>query len=161
MQVNLDDSSNLNITKVEDKDEYIFSVDGRTEIRFSRSELKFIQAMIDSALKDDIEQSRDSLKKSITNAVVKHKAQLQNILRNIRTEDIAFAVWFAADENVKNDILANLSKRSAEDVMETIKDGIERRIRKERSEGNQDIEEVMKEQGRSAAAIFLKKVLDS
>jgi len=161
MQVNLDDSTNLQIEKIKDKEDYVMSIDGRIKLRFSRSELKYIQAMIDATLKDDINQSRDSLKESITDAVARHKAQLQNTLRNIRSEDIAFAVWFAADENVKNDILSNMSKRSADDVSETITDGIERRIRKERAEGNKDIEEVMKEQGRSAAAILLKKILES
>ena len=159
MQVNLDDSTNLNLKKTEDKDEYVLKVDGRTEIRFSRSELKFVQAMIDSALKEDVQQSRDSLKSSIADAVLKNRGQLQNILRNIRIEDIAFAVWFAADSEVKSIILSNMSKRAAEDINETISDSIERRIRKERSEGKKDVEETMKEQGRSAAAVLLKKIL--
>ncbi|PLX67722.1 MAG: hypothetical protein C0602_10240 [Denitrovibrio sp.] len=161
MQVNLDDSTNLQIAKIKDKEDYVFSIDGRIKLRFSRSELKYIQAMIDAALKDDAEQSRDSLKNSIKDAVLRHKGQLQNILRNVRTEDIAYAVWFAGDETVKNDILSNMSKRASDDVVETIKEGIERRIRKERAEGNADIEDIMLEQGRSAAAILLKRVLDS
>lgn len=160
MQVNLDDSTNLSIDKV-GQDEFVLFVDKRTKVRFSRSELKYIQAMIDASLKEDEAASKDSLRNSIKDAVARHKPQLQNTLRNIRSEEIAYAVWFADDEEVKDDILSNISKRASEDVLETIKEGIERRIRKERAEGNKDIEDVMREQGRSAAASLLKKILGS
>lgn len=161
MQVNLDDSTNINIEKVQDKDEYILSVDSRTKMTFSRSEMKYIQAMIDSALKEDLGMSRDSLQKSIKEAVATKKAQLQNCLRNMKIEDIAFAVWYAADQDVAAEILANMSKRSAEDVSNTVRESIERRIRKERAEGNREIESVMTEQGRAAASAMLKKILDA
>jgi len=161
MQVNLDDTTNINIEKVQDKDQYILSVDGRTSIVFSKSEMKFVLALVDSALKDDEGMSMDSLKESLKDAVAKHKTQLQLTLRNMKTEDIAYAIWFVGDQTLSADILANMSKRSAEDVQNTIKETVERRIRKERSEGNMDIEDVLKEQGRSAATTLLKKVLDS
>ncbi|PLX68601.1 MAG: hypothetical protein C0603_05465 [Denitrovibrio sp.] len=62
---------------------------------------------------------------------------------------------------MRAEVLSNMSKRSAEDVEVAIRESIERRIRKERSEGNLDIEEVMADQGKSAASGLLKKVLNS
>ncbi len=53
MQVNLDDDSNINVEKIHNKDEYVLSVDGRTKLFFSESEMKFLHALIDSALKED------------------------------------------------------------------------------------------------------------
>jgi hypothetical protein len=160
MHVNLDDSTDITLEKDNDTEKYILSIDSRSQIAFSASELKFIAAMIDSVLKTDAGQSRDSLQRSLKDAVSAHKAHLQNILRNMKIEDIALAVWYIDDTAATLEILANMSKRSAEDVQTAIKENIERRIRKERSEGKADIEDIMLEHGRSAAALLLKKLLD-
>jgi len=161
MQVNLDDNSNINVEKTDNADEFILSLDNRVNVRFSRSELKFMQALIDSALKEDDVMSREALQQSLKEAVEKCKPQLQLILRNMKTESIAHAVWYIDEPEVTEVILSNISKRSAEDVQIMMQDGIERRIRKERSEGNKDIEEVIKEHGRQTAASLLKKILSS
>lgn len=161
MQVNLDDSTNINIEKVQDSDEYILSVDGRTKLSFSRSEMKYLLALIDSALKEDEGLSRDALRDALSEAVVSKKPQLQNTLRNMRAEEIAFAVWYIADQNIAAEITANISKRSAEDVAEFLRESIERRIRKERAEGNKEIEAAMSTHGKAAASAMLKKILDS
>jgi hypothetical protein len=42
-----------------------------------------------------------------------------------------------------------------------VKENIERRIRKERSEGNHDIDAVLKEHGRIASSCLLKKILEA
>ncbi len=161
MQVNLDDDSNINVEKIHNKDEYVLSVDGRTKLFFSESEMKFLHALIDSALKEDEGMSKDSIKQALKDAVANHKAKLQITLRDMRSKDIGFALWYVGDASVRADVLANMSKRSAEDVETVIKESIERRIRKERSDGNLDIEEVMAAQGKSAASALLKKVLQS
>jgi len=161
MQVNLDDESNINVEKVRNKDEYILSIDGRTKLYFSESEMKFLHAMIDSALKEGDGMSKDSIRQALMDAVTNHKAKLQVTLRDMRSKDIAFALWYVDDEAMRAEVLSNMSKRSAEDVEVAIRESIERRIRKERSEGNLDIEEVMADQGKSAASGLLKKVLNS
>lgn len=161
MQVNLDDSTNINIEKIVDRDEYILSVDGRTRMSFSRSELKFIHAMMDSVLKEDEGMTRDSLRKSLKEAVESKRPLLQNCLRNMKVEDISYALWYAEDNTVTDVIMENISKRSAEDVQNIIRDSIERRIRKERAEGDREVEARMKENGRAAAAAMLKRILDA
>ncbi|XOB65097.1 hypothetical protein ACMC5R_13565 [Deferribacteres bacterium DY0037] len=161
MQVNLDDGTNINVEKTEAGDEFVLCVDDRTRMYFSRSELKFIQALIDSALKEDEVMSRESLQDSLINAVETQKPQLQLILRNMKTEDMAYAVWYIADKKFTEAVLGNISRRSSEDVQEIVRESIERRIRKERAEGNRDIENVLKEQGRHAAAGMLRKILSA
>jgi hypothetical protein len=161
MQVNLDDSTNINVEKTEVGDEFVLSVDNRMRMFFSRAELKFLQALIDSALREDDVMSKESLQKSLKNAVDTQKPQLQLILRNMRTEDLAHAVWYIADRDFTDAVLCNISKRSCEDVQEIVRESIERRIRKERAEGNKDIENVLKEQGRQASAAMLRKILSA
>ncbi|PLX68600.1 MAG: hypothetical protein C0603_05460 [Denitrovibrio sp.] len=97
MQVNLDDESNINVEKVRNKDEYILSIDGRTKLYFSESEMKFLHAMIDSALKEGDGMSKDSIRQALMDAVTNHKAKLQVTLRDMRSKDIAFALWYVDD----------------------------------------------------------------
>ncbi|MGD9807113.1 MAG: hypothetical protein AB7E76_04660 [Deferribacterales bacterium] len=161
MQVKLDDNTNINVEKAENGEEFILTVDKRIRISFSSSELKFLNALIDSALKEDDVMSREALQSSLKDAVVKYRPSLQGILRNVKIEDIAYAVWYIDDKSVAELILSNISKRSAEDVQTLVKENIERRIRKERSEGNQDIDAVLKEHGRIASSCLLKKILEA
>jgi len=158
MQVNLDDSSNINVEKT-GADEFVLTIDTRTKITFSRSELKFVQAMIDSALKEADGKSVDSLKDALKNAMEKQRSQLQLMLRNFSTEDIAYVVWFVREKQFAGNILANISKRAADDVQAYVLESIDRRIRKEKAEGNVEIEEIMKENGRSACSKMLKEIL--
>lgn len=160
MQVKLDDSTKINISKSEDGNEFVLTVDGRTSMSFSRSEMLYIQALLDSALKED-QMSRDSLKKSLKDAAEKSADKLQPALRHMKTEDIAYAVWFAGSQSFTDVILANISKRSAEDVQTAVRETIERRIRKERAEGNKDIEKITDEKGRSCASAMLRKILET
>jgi len=161
MQIKLDDDSNINVEKIKDSEEFVMTVDKRIRIRFSLSELKFLQALIDSALKEDDIMSRESLQSSLKDAVLKYRPSLQTILRNIKIEDLAYAVWYIDDKSVAEIILGNISKRSADDLQTLVKENIERRIRKERSEGNKDIDAVLREHGRIASACLLKKILDA
>jgi hypothetical protein len=161
MQVKLDDNTNINVEKAEKGEEFILTVDKRIRISFTSSELKFLNALIDSALKEDDVMSREALQSSLKDAVVKYRPSLQGILRNVKIEDIAYAVWYIDDKSVAELILSNISKRSAEDVQTLVKENIERRIRKERSEGNHDIDAVLKEHGRIASSCLLKKILEA
>jgi len=161
MQVNLDDSTNINVEKIEDSENYILSVDGRTRMIFSKSELKFINALIDSALKEDTGQSRESLRDSLKEAVSRNSAKLQKILLGVDKEDLALAIWYADSEETAEELYRNMSKRSVEAVQEAVRETVERRIRKERSLGNKDIEKIVTEEGRAAAASFLKKLIDA
>jgi len=158
MQVNLDDSINIKIEKNDEEDSYILFVDNRTSMTFDRSELKFIHALIGSMLGENTKESKESLKKTLKDVIRSHKTQLQGTLRKMKKQDIALAVWYAGDLTISQEILRNMSKRSADDVQEAIRETIERKIRKERSLGNSEIEAEMQEQGWQAVTSMLKEV---
>ena len=161
MQVNLDDDSNINVVRTDNVDEFQLTINDKVRVTFSRSELKFINALIDSALKEDEELSMESLQQSIKDVVEKNRPKLQLVLRDMKTEDIAYCIWYVNDKEVTKAMITNISKRSAEDVSQLIKEGIERRIRKERAEGNKEIENTLREQGRNAASFLLRHILES
>jgi arsenate reductase-like glutaredoxin family protein len=161
MKINLEDSINIKLEKVEEQDKYVLFVDGRTSISFDRSELKFLQALIESMLDENTKESRESLKKTLRGVIDNQKTQLQNALRKMRKQEIAFAVWYIGDHHISQEILKNMSKRSAEDVQESVRETIERKIRKERSLGNNDIEKEMQQHGWQAVTSLLKEVYRS
>lgn len=162
MQVNLtEESGNITVEKIVGSEEYVLNIDSRVTVRVTKTELRLMHALIGAQLQDNPKASKDGLKKVLSDALVSHNAKFQDALRKLKKEDIAFAVWYAGDLRITHEIMRNMSKRSADDVQEAIRETIERRIRKERSVGNAAFEGQMEEYGKNAVIGLLKMVYDS
>lgn len=162
MQVKLlEDSGNISVEKEESSESYQIMIDSRVSIRVTRTELKLLHAIIGSLLQENPKANRDNLKKVLAEAMVSHKGKIQDALRRMKQEDIAYAVWYTGDLRITQEILRNMSKRSADDIQEAVRESIERRIRKERSTGNSSYEAQVEEYGKNAVITLLKMVYDS
>jgi len=161
MQVNLDESNNITIEREGTSDSFVMCIDSRVTVRLSKSEMRLMHALIGAQLQDNPKMGRDALKKVMADTLVSHKPKVQEVLRRMKKEDIAFVVWYMGDLRMGHEILNNMSKRSAEDVQETVREAIERRIRKERSTGNTTFEVQLTEYGKAAVTSFLKQVFDT
>ncbi len=161
MQVNLEESNNITIEREGTSDSFIMCIDSRVTVKLSKSELRLMHALIGAQLQDNQKLGKDALKKVMADALSTNKPKVQEVLRRMKQEDIAFVVWYMGDLRLAHEILGNMSKRAAEDVQETVREAIERRIRKERSTGNNGFESQMNEYGKNAVTAFLKQVFDT
>lgn len=163
MQVKLnEESQNILIERDKESEGYFnINIDSRVSVKVSKTELKFMHALIGALLEDNPRANKDGLRKVMVEALSTHRPKFQDALRKMKQEEIAFAVWYAGDMRVSQEILKHMSKRSAEDVQAAVRETIERRIRKERSEGNTAFEGQMEEYGKNAVTALLKLVFDS
>lgn len=161
MQVNLEESNNITIEREGTSDSFIMCIDSRVTVRLAKAELKLMHALIGAQLQDNPKLGKDALKKVMADALVSNKPKVQEVLRRMKQEDIAFVVWYMGDLRLAHEILGNMSKRAADDVQESVREGIERRIRKERSTGNSSFETQMAEYGKNAVTAFLKQVFET
>lgn len=162
MQVRLnEEGGNITVEKMEGSEDFVLNIDSRVTVRITKTEMRLLHALIGAQLQENPKANRDGLKKVLSDALVTHNAKFQDALRKLKKEDIAFAVWYAGDLRLTHEILKNMSKRSADDVQEAIRETIERRIRKERSTGNAAFEGQMAEYGKNAVITLLKLVFDS
>ncbi|WP_303851601.1 hypothetical protein [Seleniivibrio woodruffii] len=161
MQVNLEESNNITIEREGTSDSFIMCIDSRVTVKLSKSEMRLMHALIGAQLQDNPKMGKDALKKVMSDALSANKPKVQEVLRRMKQEDIAFVVWYMGDLRLAHEILSNMSKRSAEDVQETVREAIERRIRKERSTGNTVFESQMNEYGKNVVTSFLKQVFDT
>jgi len=161
MQVNLEESNNITIEREGTSDSFIMCIDSRVTVKLSKAELKLMHALIGAQLQDNPKLGKDALKKVMADALTSNKPKVQEVLRRMKQEDIAFVVWYMGDLRLAHEILGNMSKRAAEDVQETVREAIERRIRKERSTGNNAFENQMNEYGKNTVTAFLKQVFDT
>lgn len=161
MQVNLDDNANVLVEKDTNSDGYLITVDSRVTVRVTKTELRLLQALIGAQLEDNSKAGRDGLKKVLVDALTTHRTKFEEALRRMRVEDIALAVWYVGDVRVTQEVLKYVSKRAADDVQDSVREAIDRRVRKERSTGNTVFEQQMMEKGKMSLINLLKLVLDT
>ena len=160
MQVKLvEDTGNVTIEK--DGEGFVICIDSRVRVNVTKPELKLMHALIGALLTEKTGSDKGALKKLVMETLSTNKARFQDVLRKMKAEDTAFVVWYCGDVRTTQEILKNMSKRAADDVQDTVRETIERRIRKERSEGNQSFEKEMDDYGRCTVMNMLKQVLDS
>lgn len=161
MQVNLDENSNVLVVKDNSSDGYLITIDSRTTVKVSKTELKLLHALISAQLEDNSKEGRDALKKVLIDTLISHRTKFEGALRKMKNEEIALAVWYPGDVRIMQEVLKHISKRTADDVQDAVRESIDRRIRKERSMGNTVFETQMAEKGKAALIMLLKLVLDT